>query len=81
MLFEAACFDGTNIRLSGKKLGLRTDAAAKFEKGLDPNNAMAIISNINNIVDRADAVRRKTALHPHRGWGNLDIFQASRCEF
>ncbi len=41
MLFEAACFDGTNIRLSGKKLGLRTDAAAKFEKGLDPNNAMA----------------------------------------
>ena len=38
MLFEAACFDGTNIRLSGKKLGMRTDAQAKFEKGLDPNN-------------------------------------------
>ena len=31
MLFEAACFDGTNIRLSGKKLGMRTDASAKFE--------------------------------------------------
>ncbi|HCX92261.1 MAG TPA: hypothetical protein DGZ34_06285, partial [Lachnospiraceae bacterium] len=39
-LFEAATFDGTNIRLSGKKLGMRTDAQAKFEKGLDPNNAM-----------------------------------------
>ena len=36
MLFEAATFDGTNIRLSGKKLGMRTDAQAKFEKGLDP---------------------------------------------
>ena len=34
MLFEAATFDGTNIRLSGKKLGMRTDAQAKFEKGL-----------------------------------------------
>ena len=39
MLFEAACFDGTNIRKSSKKVGLRTDASGKFEKGLDPNNA------------------------------------------
>ena len=39
MLFEAACFDGTNIRLSSKRLGLRTDASGIFEKGLDPNNA------------------------------------------
>ena len=29
MLFEAACFDGTNIRLSSKKIGLRTDASGK----------------------------------------------------
>lgn len=34
MMFEAACFDGTNIRLSAKKIGLRTDASGKFEKGL-----------------------------------------------
>ena len=39
LLFEAACFDGTNIRLSERRLGLRTDAAGKFEKGLDPNLA------------------------------------------
>ena len=37
MLFEAACFDGTNIRLSSKRVGLRTEASGKFEKGLDPN--------------------------------------------
>ncbi len=36
MVFESACFDGTNIRLSSKKVGLRTDASGKFEKGLDP---------------------------------------------
>ena len=44
ILFEAACFDGTNIRLSAKRLGLRTDASGKFEKGLDPNNAEAAIN-------------------------------------
>lgn len=37
VFLEAACFDGTNIRLSSKKLGLRTEASGKFEKGLDPN--------------------------------------------
>ena len=31
--FEAACFNGTNIRLSSKRIGLRTDASGKFEKG------------------------------------------------
>ena len=44
MMFEAACFDGTNIRLSSKKVGLRTDASGKLEKGLDPNNAEAAIN-------------------------------------
>ena len=39
MVFECATFDGTNIRLSAKKVGLRTDASGKYEKGLDPNTA------------------------------------------
>lgn len=55
MLFEAACFDGTNIRLSGKKLGLRTDAAAKFEKGLDPNNAMEAINRACQLISELGA--------------------------
>lgn len=50
MLFEAACFDGTNIRLSGKKLGMRTDAQAKFEKGLDPNTAMEAMNRACQLV-------------------------------
>ncbi len=55
MLFEAACFDGTNIRLSGKKIGLRTDASAKFEKGLDPNNAMEAINRACQLIEELDA--------------------------
>ncbi len=51
MLFEAACFDGTNIRLSGKKLGMRTDAQAKFEKGLDPNTAMEAINRACQLIE------------------------------
>ena len=55
MLFEAACFDGTNIRLSGKKLGMRTDAQAKFEKGLDPNNAKAAIDRACQLITELGA--------------------------
>ena len=51
ILFEAACFDGTNIRLSGKKLGMRTDAQSKFEKGLDPNNASAAIDRACQLIE------------------------------
>ena len=55
MLFEAATFDGTNIRLSGKKLGMRTDAQAKFEKGLDPNNAMEAMNRACQLVEELGA--------------------------
>lgn len=51
MLFEAACFDGTNIRLSSKKVGLRTDASGKFEKGLDPNNAIEAMNRACQLVE------------------------------
>lgn len=55
MVFEAACFNGTNIRLSAKKLGLRTDASGKFEKGLDPNNARAAIDRACQLVEELGA--------------------------
>lgn len=55
MLFEAACFDGTNIRLSSKKVGLRTDASAKFEKGLDPNLAMKAMDRACQLVEELGA--------------------------
>lgn len=55
MLFEAACFDGTNIRLSSKRVGLRTDASGKFEKGLDPNNAEAAINRACQLIEELGA--------------------------
>ncbi len=55
MLFEAACFDGTNIRLSSKRVGLRTDASGKFEKGLDPYNAEAAINRACQLIEELGA--------------------------
>ncbi|MCI9378425.1 MAG: phenylalanine--tRNA ligase subunit beta [Eubacterium sp.] len=55
MLFEAACFDGTNIRLSSKKIGLRTDASSVFEKGLDPNNAIEAMNRACQLVEELGA--------------------------
>ncbi|MBR2188463.1 MAG: phenylalanine--tRNA ligase subunit beta [Eubacterium sp.] len=55
LLFEAANFDGTNIRLSAKRIGLRTDASGKFEKGLDPNNAEAAINRACQLIEEFGA--------------------------
>ena len=55
ILFEAACFDGTNIRLSARRVGLRTDASGKFEKGLDPNNAEDAINRACALIEELGA--------------------------
>ena len=55
MVFEAACFGGTNIRLSSKKIGLRTDASGKFEKGLDPNNAEEAVNRACQLIEELGA--------------------------
>ena len=55
MLLESACFDGTNIRKSSKRVGLRTDASGKFEKGLDPNNAKAAMDRACQLIEELGA--------------------------
>ncbi len=55
VIFESACFEGTNIRLSSKKLGLRTESSAKFEKGLDPNNAIEAINRACQLIEELNA--------------------------
>ena len=55
MLFEAACFNGTNIRRSSKKIGLRADASSVFEKGLDPNNAILAMNRACQLIEELGA--------------------------
>ncbi len=54
VLFEAATFNGPNIRKSAKRLGLRTDASGKFEKGLDPRNAEAAINRACRLIEELE---------------------------
>jgi len=51
VLFEAATFNGTNIRKSARKIGLRTDASGIFEKGLDENNAYLAMERACSLVE------------------------------
>ena len=43
VVFESANFDGTCIRKTALALGMRTEASAKFEKGLDPLNTLPAV--------------------------------------
>lgn len=52
VLFEAATFHGANIRKSAKRVGLRTDASGKFEKGLDPYNAEDAINRACQLIEK-----------------------------
>ncbi len=54
VLFEAATFNGANIRKSAKRLGLRTDSSGKFEKGLDPRNALDAINRACQLIEELD---------------------------
>ncbi|MCM1102289.1 MAG: phenylalanine--tRNA ligase subunit beta [Clostridium sp.] len=51
VLFEAAIFNGANIRKSARRLGLRTDASGKFEKGLEARNAEEAINRACQLIE------------------------------
>lgn len=55
ILFECATFDGSNVRLTAKKLGLRTEASSRYEKGLDVNNVIPALNRACELVEELGA--------------------------
>ncbi|OHW63149.1 phenylalanine--tRNA ligase beta subunit [Andreesenia angusta] len=55
ILVESASFDSKNIRLTSKKIGLRTEASSKFEKGLDPNISKLACERVCHLVEEIGA--------------------------
>ena len=55
VVFESACFDGTCIRKGALSLGMRTEASAKFEKGLDPLNTLPAVNRACELVEMLGA--------------------------
>ena len=51
VVFESANFDGTCIRKTALALGMRTEASAKFEKGLDPLNTLPAVNRACELVE------------------------------
>ena len=72
VVFESAMFYGPSIRTTAKKLGLQTEASAKYSKGLDPNTcapALARALELVQLLDAGDVVN-----------GVVDIYPAPRTE-
>lgn len=55
LLFESACFYGANVRTTARKLGLRTEASSRYEKGLDPENVIGAINRACELVEMLGA--------------------------
>ena len=51
ILIEGANFNGDNIRLTAKALGLRTEASSRFEKGIDPNQAGIAVDRVCHLIE------------------------------
>ena len=55
ILFESANFNGTSVRLAAKKLGMRTEASGRFEKGLDVENVVTAVDRAVQLVEMLGA--------------------------
>jgi phenylalanyl-tRNA synthetase beta chain len=55
IVFESACFNGPSVRKTARSLGMRTDASALYEKGLDPNNCLPALDRACELVELLDA--------------------------
>lgn len=55
ILFEAASFNGTSVRMTSKKLGMRTEASSRFEKGLDVNNVVEALNRAAQLIEELGA--------------------------
>lgn len=67
IVFESANFNPVNIRMTSKKLGLRTEASSRYEKGIDPELAAIALNRACTLVEQLGAgeiVSGKIDLYP-----------------
>ncbi len=51
VVFESATFDGASVRMTAQRLGLRTEASSRYEKGLDANNTVPALERACELVE------------------------------
>lgn len=52
ILFESANFDSASVRRTAKKLGLRTEASSRYEKGLNPEITINAVNRACQLVEQ-----------------------------
>ncbi|MBQ3603043.1 MAG: phenylalanine--tRNA ligase subunit beta [Clostridia bacterium] len=55
IVFESACFNGPSIRMTAKKLGMRTEASSRYDKQLDPKGCRKILDRALQLVQQLGA--------------------------
>ena len=55
IVFESATFDCVSVRTSSRKMGMRTEASGRFEKGLDCENNMPALIRACQLVEELGA--------------------------
>ncbi len=67
VLLESANFDSKSIRITSKEFGLRTEASARFEKGIDPNLCEIAAERVCQLIEKIGV---GTVVE-----GNIDVFK------
>lgn len=83
VVFESACFKGSSVRVTAKKLGMRTESSGRFEKGLDAQNCLPAIQRacelvellgagevVDGVIDIDNTGYQPTVLHLDAEWTN-----------
>ena len=83
VVFESACFKGSSVRVTAKKLGMRTESSGRFEKGLDAQNCLPAIQRacelvellgagevVDGVIDIDNTGYQPTVLHLDAEWIN-----------
>lgn len=61
VLLESANFDGTSVRKSAVRLGLRTEASARYEKTIDPELTVPAIERFLKLLTEIDPGAKVTS--------------------
>lgn len=70
ILLESANFYSDNIRKTSKKLGLRTEASSRYEKGIDPNICLYAVNRACQLIEELEigkVVKGAIDIYPKKG--------------
>ncbi len=83
VVFESACFKGSSVRITAKKLGMRTESSGRFEKGLDAQNCLPAVMRacelvellgagevVDGVIDVDNTNYQPTRIHLDADWTN-----------